>query len=242
MSWSPAKPWRLEWTPDRIRAFWDWYCEHPALQSEYCSNSLGDSMLDQMGKRIRMSGTFVDLGAGPGFVTERLLARGINTYAFDSSPRSVESLRARFGSHPFLLGASVSNRRIPLDDGTADVVLLIETIEHLEEGDGRLLLEEVRRVLRPDGHVIMTTPHREDMGKSEVLCPNCGCIFHRMQHLRSFGVVDLKATAERALFQTVVCRATYFSPYHGLHRRLERIRRRIERLSNPHLLYIGQRV
>ena len=49
-----------------------------------------------------------------------------------------------------------------------------------------VLLEEVRRVLRPGGHVIMTTPHREDMGKNEVLCPNCRCVFHRMQHLRSF--------------------------------------------------------
>jgi SAM-dependent methyltransferase len=198
-------------------------------------------MLDEMSRHIPMTGIFVDLGAGPGFVTERLLAHGIKTYAFDSSPKSVEALRVRFGAHPNLLGAGVSEGVIPLDDGAADAVLLIETIEHVDEVDGQSLLGEVSRVLHPGGYVVMTTPHREDLGLSEVFCPNCQCVFHRMQHLRSFGTAELSRTAERAHFQTVTCRSTYFSPLRGLHRALERIRRRVERIPDPHLLYIGQR-
>src|SRR5438552_16902639 len=115
MSSPPPKPWLLQWTPDQVRAFWDWYAYHPTLQSEYCSKFLGHSMLDEIGRHIPMTGTFVDLGAGPGFVTETLLARGIKTYAFDSSPKSVEALRARFGSHPNLLGTAVSEEgRMPM--------------------------------------------------------------------------------------------------------------------------------
>ena len=29
MSSSTVKPWRLEWTPERVRVFWDWYADHP---------------------------------------------------------------------------------------------------------------------------------------------------------------------------------------------------------------------
>jgi len=42
-------------------------------------------------------------------------------------------------------------------------------------------------------------------------------------------------------FRTLRCEATYFSLLRGLHASLERVRRRIERLPNPHLLYIGRK-
>ena len=235
------RPWRLEWTPEQVRAFWDWYAEHPSLQSEYCSRFVGHSMLDEIARHIPMSGTVVDLGAGPGFVTEQLLARGIKTYAFDSSRKSVEALQERFGAHPNLLGAAVAEDGIPLADGVADAVLLVETIEHVDEIGGQSLLREVRRVLRPGGYVAMTTPHREDLSRSEIVCPNCQCVFHRMQHLRSFGPAELSATAEKAHFRRILCRATYFSSYQGLHRTLERVRRKLEGSADPHLLFIGQR-
>jgi len=242
MSSSTVKPWRLEWTPERVRVFWDWYADHPTLQAEYCSKSLVHSMLDQMEKYIGMRGTFVDFGSGPGFVTEALLRRGIQTYAFDSSHTSVAALHARLGGQPGLLGAAVSEGRMPLADDSADAVLLIETIEHLDAATGQSLLGEARRVLRRGGHVVITTPHEENLRESEIICPNCHCVFHRMQHLRTFGVALLAATVEEAGFRTVVCRGTYFSPFRGLHRALELVRRRVERIANPHLLYIGQRV
>jgi SAM-dependent methyltransferase len=45
---------------------------------------------------------------------------------------------------------------IPLDDESADTVLLTEVLEHLERpGEA---LAECRRLLRPGGHLILTTP------------------------------------------------------------------------------------
>ena len=45
---------------------------------------------------------------------------------------------------------------LPLDDGTFDLVLCAETIEHVR--DVQLLLSEARRVLRPGGVLALTTP------------------------------------------------------------------------------------
>ena len=45
---------------------------------------------------------------------------------------------------------------VPLADGTADTVLLMEVLEHLESP--ARALAEVRRLLGPGGHLILTTP------------------------------------------------------------------------------------
>jgi SAM-dependent methyltransferase len=46
--------------------------------------------------------------------------------------------------------------RWPIDDGTADVVLSTETLEHVY--DSRSFLAEAHRILRPEGRLIMTVP------------------------------------------------------------------------------------
>ena len=47
--------------------------------------------------------------------------------------------------------------RLPIADGTADVVIMSELIEHLVDPDRAL--EEVRRVLKPGGHLLLSTPN-----------------------------------------------------------------------------------
>jgi SAM-dependent methyltransferase len=48
-------------------------------------------------------------------------------------------------------------RRLPYDDASFDVVLLIEVIEHLE--NHRIALGELARILKPGGVLILTTPN-----------------------------------------------------------------------------------
>jgi hypothetical protein len=56
-------------------------------------------------------------------------------------------------------------RRIPLDDGSVDVVVSFETIEHIEEQE--TFLAEVRRVLRPGGKLIVSTPDRDSYSPAD---------------------------------------------------------------------------
>ena len=50
------------------------------------------------------------------------------------------------------------NQRLPVEDGAADVVVSIETIEHLE--NPRALFRELVRAVRPGGLLLVTTPNQ----------------------------------------------------------------------------------
>ena len=48
--------------------------------------------------------------------------------------------------------------KLPFSDGELDLVVAFEILEHLKDGEG--FIEELRRVLRPDGLLILSTPNR----------------------------------------------------------------------------------
>ncbi|MDQ3897249.1 MAG: class I SAM-dependent methyltransferase [Actinomycetota bacterium] len=49
---------------------------------------------------------------------------------------------------------------LPFRSASFDVVTFVEVLEHLPTHLERLALEEIRRVLRPDGLLLLTTPHK----------------------------------------------------------------------------------
>lgn len=51
---------------------------------------------------------------------------------------------------------------LPFPDGRYDVVLLTEVIEHLESHAG--ILHEISRILRPGGHLVLSTPNLQRLG------------------------------------------------------------------------------
>jgi SAM-dependent methyltransferase len=56
-----------------------------------------------------------------------------------------------------VLRGAVAAPGLPVADGTADVVIMSELIEHLVDPDGAVA--EVRRVLRPGGSLLLSTPN-----------------------------------------------------------------------------------
>ena len=99
------------------------------------------------------SGDLVDVGCGRGDLF-RELPPGIRSYTgvdlvrYDGFP---DSPAAKFRK-------SDLNQGLPLEDGVADIAVSIETIEHLE--NPRALFRELRRVLRPGGLLMVTTPNQ----------------------------------------------------------------------------------
>ncbi len=238
---NPNAPWEMEWTPETISRFWDWYVVRPGFAGRYFSLQRGHSILEQISPYLPSDGPVVELGAGPGHLTHRLMAKGVPTLALDTSVQAVELLNERFGSTPEFLGARASTNVLPVDSGMAAGIVIVETVEHLNANVAASLLGEARRILRPGGRLFITTPNEEDLSAEHVMCPNCACTFHPIQHIRSFSASSLSEQLTSAGFNTLVCRPTYFSQLAGIHAKLESVRRRLERIRPPHLLYIGER-
>jgi len=73
-----------------------------------------------------------------------------------------------------------------------DAVFMIEVLEHLLPEDIDKGLSEVWRVLKPKGYLVITVPYKEDLLKNMIICPECGAVFHRSQHLQTFDESKVK--------------------------------------------------
>ena len=100
----------------------------------------------------------LDLGCGPGFYAEALLAGGAHEITgLDSSPTMIELARRR---NPVRAAFRVHDLEQPLNwlgDESFDLVVMALVIHHLD--DRVAVLREIHRVLRPAGRLVVSTHH-----------------------------------------------------------------------------------
>jgi len=140
--------------------------ETRARQSQGISNSAIYEMVARaIAQRHCGGGVFVDVGCGAGnlrsFVSGEssdgiseaarragyCCDRYIDAVRYDSFPADAEFLRL-----------DLDSGKVPLADGFADVVCVVETIDHLE--NPRAFMRELVRLTKPGGWVIVTTPNQ----------------------------------------------------------------------------------
>ncbi len=95
----------------------------------------------------------VGSGEGDGAVQIRSLTNA-NVSCVDVAEVAVNSARSR-GLDAYQV--DLDNEVLPFDDESFDLVNLTEVIEHLVRPDHAL--REIRRVIRPGGHLIVSTPN-----------------------------------------------------------------------------------
>ena len=91
--------------------------------------------------------TVLDLGAGTGKLTTRLVERGLDVVAVDPIAEMLEVLSASLPDTPALLGTA---EEIPLPDDSVDAVLVAQAWHWV---DPDRAIPEVARVLRPGGRL-----------------------------------------------------------------------------------------
>lgn len=237
----------VKWTPEAVRRFWDFYASNPAAEDSYFSRRFGRRIIRIGLRGARILGPVVDLGCGPGFLSAALMHEGFSVLALDRSSAALERVRERFAGDPRFLGAEQTGlERLPLADGAAGAVFLVEVLEHLPREAWDPLVAEVARVLRPGGRFVLTTPNREDLAAHKVACPECGSVFHRVQHLESVDGAAVRALLERSGLVPRRVRATNFRhfPDRTLGRLLEQTLRcfpGLEARTAPHLIAVAER-
>lgn len=100
--------------------------------------------------------TVLDLGAGTGKLTVRLVERGLDVIAVDPIPEMLEVLSSSLPDTPALLGTA---EEIPLPDDSVDCVLVAQAWHWF---DPQRAAKEIARVLRPGGRLGLVWNTRDE--------------------------------------------------------------------------------
>lgn len=206
-------PHEIEWTEEKVANFWSYLSSNKAYSDEYFSSKKGESLISFVGKYTDFEGRILDFGCAKGFLIGHLLKKGIECEGVDFSEGSIAYVNNRFKDNPLFKGAKkTSGFPLPFEDESIDIIFFIETIEHLLPHQLSGTLSEINRILRKGGIVIATTPNNENLEESKVMCPECGSIFHKVQHISSFTPKGLASLMEEHGFNILISHPAYFPP------------------------------
>jgi len=106
----------------------------------------------------------LDVASGEGYGTALLAQVARNVVGVEISPEAVAHATGAYRADNLRFVAGDA-RMLPCPDAAFDVVTSFETIEHFAEQDR--FLDEIRRVLRPGGQLIISTPDRDNYSPAE---------------------------------------------------------------------------
>lgn len=236
------EPHRVSWTREKSSRFWNLLSSIPAVDETYFSGQVGDSLIRlARGAGVDFGERVLDFGCGKGHLVLKLLAAGIPAGGADFSTSSVERLRLAAMAMPNFRGAHLIES-IPtnLEEGTFSTVFFVETIEHLLDDDLHSSLTELHRILRPGGFVVVTAPNDENLQAGETVCPDCGCMFHHIQHVRSWTARGITECMSGFGFDTVSVKVLYLDN-RWWKSRLITAAARVLGKRMPNLVYVGRK-
>jgi SAM-dependent methyltransferase len=151
----------------------------------------------------------LNIGVGVGHLERTARARDWPVTSLDPSAESIANLE------PLGVVGKVGRiEALPFADEQFDVVVVSEVLEHLTNEDRAAGLAEIRRVLKPNGHLLGTVPYRELLAENRAVCPQCHHHFHRWGHTTSFDLERVRHELSPH-FIPVACRRTAFVQYRG---------------------------
>ncbi len=105
---------------------------------------------------IRRGDVVLDLGCGVGaYAQEVARTTGARVIGLDSSPNSLHVAHGEQHTRPGAGYLAASTLRLPLADAAVDVVYTVNMLHHLKRGEQELALEEIHRVLKPTGRLVV---------------------------------------------------------------------------------------
>lgn len=122
--------------------------------NHYDTNRRIEVLVDEFLADFDLQGKLVlDAGCGAGHGTKRLVERGANVVSFDLGFNMVNVTRQKYPCFPSV-GSVMA---LPFATNTFDIVFSTEVIEHTPTPLNAL--QEMVRVLKPDGHLVLSTPN-----------------------------------------------------------------------------------
>jgi ubiquinone/menaquinone biosynthesis C-methylase UbiE len=145
----------------------------------------------------------LDAACGVGYGIEILARAGARAVTgVDLDPKAIAEAKERYGNHAADLVAA-DLEELPFADQSFDVLISFETIEHVQ--GPRKALAELRRVLRPDGLLVISSPnpdaylggneHHVHEFRPEELLEAVGAMFENVAGFRQVAWLGSSITA-----------------------------------------------
>jgi len=99
----------------------------------------------------------LDVGCGEGYGSAMLTERAQHVIGIDKSEEAIAHAAAKYAQRNVEFRCACAEQ-LPFPDASFDVVVCLELIEHAK--DHIAVMEEIRRVLKPGGVLILSTPNR----------------------------------------------------------------------------------
>ena len=156
-----------------------------------------DARADLVGKLLREASisTIWDVGAGSGAMAKRLGRFGVHVVSVEPLPEGAREI-ARMRAEVFC--GTLQDLALP--PGSLPAVGLFDVLEHI--GDPSDILDEVGRVLSPDGSLVVTVPAYQWLWSAED---------EALGHFRRYSTKTLRAALTRSQFSVLSARYCFAS-------------------------------
>ena len=146
---TPVK--QMEWTGERL----------------VTDPSLGKGIIEHLHRysiclKLVEGKTVLDIASGEGYGTNLLAHYAAHVQGVDISTEAIAHAKQKYAK-PNVAFKEGSATKIPCPSHSLDVVVSFETIEHHDQHEAMML--EVKRVLKNDGILIISTPERDNYRK-----------------------------------------------------------------------------
>jgi SAM-dependent methyltransferase len=210
----PDQPHAAEWNPELVRRYWNWLGHNPYNQATYFSFRVGRGVVRFLADAGLLRGRVLDFGCGTGHLLKELLGRGLDCFGADSSDEAVARVNKDFSAFSNWHGAERTDHfatRHP--NHFFDLIVCLETLEHLPPDSTAELFRELRRILKPGGKLFLTVPFAENLERETIYCPFCQSLFHRWQHMNSFSGEKLETLIAAQGFRVELCDTIDFEQF-----------------------------
>lgn len=146
---------KIELEPTGERVLEDAYLQSRGTYTIYAMHAASYTFVQAIctGKKV------LDFGCGSGYGTRRISEFAQEAQGVDVASDAVEYAKARYRNDNLHFLQIDPQSPLPFPDGSFDVLLSFQVIEHVSDDDA--YLREAHRLLKPGGTLVVITPDRE---------------------------------------------------------------------------------
>jgi len=166
----------LEWTEEKINAFWDYISSSSNYDHSYFTHHVGKGIINLAQQFTTLQGKVLDFDCRIGYLTKNLIKHALECYCCDLPLQSIKKVQHHLKNNTSLKKSlAISNKsKLPF------------------EKNGHLIITTPYNEPRPKN-------------SSSLYYPDYRALFHRYQLLRSFNQKSLSNFMLQADFNTLCC-------------------------------------